>query len=252
MARPWAKQTELDLLVTPGREPRRTTCPNDVEREHAPRALVRDVLPTPPQHARLLFGTDHPMQQQRNGSERQARRSDAIWRRATAGLAGGLLGALAMNVFARVVRTSNHGLEAPGAAPGSDRDGRGMQPPQARTRADQDAAVQDGTVVYRSLTGHTPDRTTSRWLGTGAHCAFGSALGVVYAVGSNRAPALRTGFGVLYGSLVWAIAYEGAMPALGLSRGPRELPLGVHAYALPGHWLYGSTLEGPMRLLTRH
>lgn len=193
------------------------------------------------------------MPQQTDGPDRQARRSDELWPRAMAGLAGGLLGALAMNVFARAVRTaratrlSTHGLEAPGAAPGGDRDGRGMQPPQARTRADQDAAVQAGTVVYRSLTGHAPDRTTSRWLGTGAHYAFGATLGVVYALGSNRAPALRAGFGVVYGSLVWAIADEGAMPALRLSRGPRELPLGVHAYALAGHWVYGATLEGFMR-----
>ncbi len=91
----------------------------------------------------------------------------------------------------------------------------------------------------------------SRWLGTGAHYAFGAALGVIYAIGSNRAPALRTGWGVLYGSFVWAIADEGAMPALGLSRGPRELPVGVHAYALAGHWAYGAALEGSMRLLTR-
>jgi uncharacterized membrane protein YagU involved in acid resistance len=191
------------------------------------------------------------MQQQKNGLERQARRSEAIWQRATAGLAGGLIGALAMNVFARVVRTSNHGLEAPGAAPGSDRDGRGMQPPQARARADQDAAVQAGTAVYRSVTGRAPDRATGRWLGTGAHYTFGAALGVVYALGSSRAPALRAGFGVFYGSLVWAIADEGAMPALGLSRGPRELPLGVHGYALAGHWVYGATLEGFMRAMER-
>jgi uncharacterized membrane protein YagU involved in acid resistance len=187
------------------------------------------------------------MQQHRNGSDREARRSDALWTRARAGLVGGLLGALAMNVFARAVRAGNQGLEARGAAPGNDRDGRGMQPPQARTRADQDAAVEAGTAVYRSLTGDTPDRRTSRWLGIGAHYAFGATLGVVYALGSNRAPALRAGFGVLYGSLVWAIADEGAMPALGLSRGPRELPLGVHGYALAGHWVYGATLEGFMR-----
>lgn len=192
------------------------------------------------------------MPQRGSAFDRHPLRSDVTtWRRAAAGLAGGLLGALAMNVFARAARARNDGLEARGAAPGSDRDGRGMQPPQARTRADQDAAVQAGTALYRSLTGHAPDRATGRWLGTAAHYTFGAALGVVYAFGSNRAPAVRAGFGVLYGSLVWAIADEGAMPALGLSRGPRELPLGVHAYALAGHWVYGATLEGSMRAMER-
>src|SRR3954468_19664793 len=40
------------------------------------------------------------------------------------GLAGGVLGSLAMNLYSRVVRSAN-GQEAAGAAPGSDRDGRG-------------------------------------------------------------------------------------------------------------------------------
>jgi uncharacterized membrane protein YagU involved in acid resistance len=125
-----------------------------------------------------------------------------------------------------------------------------MQPPQARTRADQDAAVEAGTLVYRSLTGHAPDRATGRWLGTGAHYTFGATAGVVYALGSIGAPAVRAGFGVLYGTLIWAAADEGVMPALGLSRGPRELPLGVLGYSLAGHWVYGATLEGFMRVST--
>src|SRR5215207_4390246 len=107
-----------------------------------------------------------------------ARRSRkySAWERAAAGLVGGLLGALAMNVFARAVRTVNDGVEAAGATPGHDRDGRGMQPPQAFDRAGQDAAVQAGTVVYRSVTGETPTRSASRWLGTGAHYGFGAAV----------------------------------------------------------------------------
>jgi hypothetical protein len=47
--------------------------------------------------------------------------------------------------------------------------------------------------------------------------------------------------------LVWAAADEGAMPALGLSRGPRELPWSVHAYALLGHCVFGATLETTLR-----
>jgi uncharacterized membrane protein YagU involved in acid resistance len=182
---------------------------------------------------------------------RARRRQHSDWQPALIGLAGGLLGALAMNLFARAVRIGNHGLEAAGAAPGHDRDGRGMQPPQAEQCADQDAAVKAGTVAYRAVAGHNPRRAVQPWLGSAAHYGFGAATGLCYALASDRAPALRTGFGTLYGSLVWAIADEGVMPALGLSRGPRQLPLGVHAYALCGHWVYGATLEAVMRTGTR-
>lgn len=172
-----------------------------------------------------------------------SRRDQALF-----GLIGGALGALAMDVFARVVRTAHDGLEAHGATPGSDRDGRGMQPPQALTRADQDAAVLAGTIAYRAVSGHQPRRAVQRWLGTAAHYSFGAVTGLCYATASERAPVLRSGFGALYGSLVWAIADEGLMPVLGLSRKPGDLPLGVHAYALCGHWVYGATLEGVRRL----
>lgn len=174
---------------------------------------------------------------------------DGLKQRAAAGLAGGLLGALAMNLYARGIRAGNRGFEAGGAAPGTDRDGRGMQPPQACIRAEEDAAVQAGSAVYRSLTGHGPDRKTRTRMGIAAHYAFGATLGVLYGAGLQRAPALRAGFGLLYGTMVWVIADETAMPALGLSRGPRDLPAGVHAFALAGHWVYGATLEGSMRLL---
>lgn len=110
--------------------------------------------------------------------------------------------------------------------------------------------MRSGTLAYRSVTGHNPTKSTSRWLGTGAHYGFGAALGAVYGLAAHRTPGLRAGCGLLYGSLVWAVADEGAMPALGLSRGPRELPIGVHLYALAGHWVYGATLEGTMRVLS--
>jgi hypothetical protein len=46
---------------------------------------------------------------------------------------------------------------------------------------------------------------------------------------------------------VWVVADELMMPAMGLSRGPRQLPLGVHAYALAGHWVCGVTVDSASR-----
>lgn len=167
---------------------------------------------------------------------------------ALVGAGAGVLGGLAMNVFARIVRRINDGREADGAAPGHDRDGRGMQPPQAQGQADRDAAVAIGTLAYHAVSGREPGPAGRRRLGSAAHYGFSAAVGACYAVASDRAPALRSGFGILYGSLVWAVADEGMVPAMGLSRGPRELPLGVHIYSLCGHWLYGATLEGVTRI----
>jgi hypothetical protein len=164
------------------------------------------------------------------------------------GLAGGLIGGLAMNAYARAVSRATGGRESDGAAPGGDRVGRGMQPPQAHGQANEDAAVRVGSIAYRALTGHQPDPEIRCAVGSTAHYAFSAAAGVSYALIADRVPSMRTCFGALYGTIVWAVADEGIMPALGLSRGPRQLPIGIHIYSLVGHWLYGATVESVRRL----
>ena len=136
----------------------------------------------------------------------------------------------------------------PGATRGRERDARGAQPAQAEGSAEQDATVKVGTAAFESVAGYTPGRETQQWLGTAAHYALQRGRGVNYMLASERAPELRRGFGTVYGSLVWATADEGAVPALGLSKQPGEIPLGVHAYALGAHWVYGATLEGCRRI----
>jgi hypothetical protein len=164
-----------------------------------------------------------------------------------AGLAGGLIGAFTMNAFARAVNSARGGDEADGATHGTDRIGRGAQPPQARGEASQDAAVQIGAAAYRTVTGRIPDRETRLRLGTAAHYAFSAVAGLTYAVAAPRVRLITAGRGVVYGTLVWAVADEGVTPALGLSRSPEEIPPGVHAYALMAHWVYGLTVDAIWR-----
>jgi hypothetical protein len=168
-------------------------------------------------------------------------------KRCLIGFAGGLLGGLAMNVFSRAVSSAGNGREAIGAAPGHDREGRGVQPPQADAAAEDDAAVRVGTVAYRALTGRAPSRVTRPWLGTAVHYAFSGTVGACYAVLAERLPIIRAAHGTVYGTAVWIVADETVMPLLGLSRSPRQLPAGVHAYALAGHWVYGLALESVVR-----
>ena len=156
-----------------------------------------------------------------------------------------------MNAFTRVVSEATGGREAEGVAPGPMRVGRGMQPPQAEGRAEDDAAVRLASTAYKTATGHTPDRRQKLQLGTAAHYAFSAALGVSYVLLARRFPVLRRGLGSLYGGLIWATADEAVIPALGLSRGPRQQSAGMHAYSLFGHIIYGAALESIRRAATR-
>jgi uncharacterized membrane protein YagU involved in acid resistance len=57
----------------------------------------------------------------------------------------------------------------------------------------------------------------------------------------------------LFGTGLFVAADEVAVPALGLSKSPREYPLSTHLYGLASHLVYGFTAEyvrrGVRRLL---
>jgi hypothetical protein len=164
------------------------------------------------------------------------------------GVVSGIVAAMTMDAFSRGLRAINGGREAAGATSGGERDAKGTQPAQAKESGDDDATVKVGTAAFKAVTGETPSRETQQWLGTFAHYGFGAVMGVNYMLASEQAPDMRRGYGMVYGSLVWAAADEGALPAAGLSKKPSEMPLNVHAYALGAHWVYGATLETCRRL----
>jgi uncharacterized membrane protein YagU involved in acid resistance len=139
---------------------------------------------------------------------------------AAIGAVSGMVAAMVMDTFSRLMQGRDAGREA----------------------------EKVGTAAFRSVAGYTPGRETRQWLGAAAHFAFSAAVGVNYMLASEREPELRRGFGTVYGSLVWATADEGAAAALGLSKTPDQIPLGVHAYDLGAHWVYGATLEGCRRI----
>lgn len=75
------------------------------------------------------------------------------------------------------------------------------------------------------------------------HLAFGALNGALYGAMIEMNPRLRSGAGVPFGLAVWAIADEGIVPALGLSRSPRDTSPGLHAYSVASHAIFGATTE---------
>ena len=158
------------------------------------------------------------------------------------GFAAGLVGGAAMNAYSRAMNCGRGRREATetwndGCPP------HGAQPPQAEGAAENDATVRVGAAIHQALTGRVPDRVMRSTLGTLVHYAFSATLGANYALLAERLPVVRAAHGVAYGTAVWILADELAMPLLGLSRGPRRLPARVHLYALAGHWVYGVALD---------
>jgi putative membrane protein len=174
--------------------------------------------------------------------------SNAAMRKVLIGLGAGLAAGYIMNVFARSMSGLTAGHEGHGAAPGPERVGRGAQPPQAKTNAGNDATVRVGSGAYQAVTGRRPARDTQLRLGSAVHYAFSASLGATYAVLDDRLPVIRAARGLAYGAVVWAIADEAIIPALGLSRGPRELSRSVLLFGFAAHVVYGLSLDAAYRL----
>jgi len=103
--------------------------------------------------------------------------------------------------------------------------------------------------VSRAMTGHGLRDDDKENAGSAVHYAFGAAMGALYGLLSEVAPATRSGFGLAYASALWLAADEIMVPALKLSKSPGEYPVSQHLEGLGAHLLYGATTEGLRRAL---
>lgn len=65
---------------------------------------------------------------------------------------------------------------------------------------------------------------------------MGAVSGAVYGIAAEFAPAVTGGAGVPFGTAVWLVADDLAVPALGLSDSPPDYPASMHAYSLASHF----------------
>jgi hypothetical protein len=93
-------------------------------------------------------------------------------------------------------------------------------------------------------------RLTRQELGVAApllHYLFGAAMGATYGAYAEYRHTARSGAG--FGTTVWLMADEIAMPALGLSDSTARRPLEMHLQSLVAHLVYGTATEMTRRSL---
>jgi len=166
-----------------------------------------------------------------------------------AGALAGVVGALAMNQFQRLAARAGGGREAPDATVGIPRTGRGPQPAQAIGNASDDATARVANVVTSAAGYPLTDPRAKQVAGEFVHLAFGALNGALYGAAVEMNPRVRAAAGVPFGLAVWALADEGIVPALGLSRSRREASPSLHAYSFTSHVVYGAATEFVRRAL---
>lgn len=124
----------------------------------------------------------------------------------------------------------------------------GQQRPNQERDADAPATVQTATAVYEAVFDEEPTRQWRKRAGPVVHYTFGTLTGGLYGGLAECLPVVTTCHGTLFGTAVWAGGDETALPLLGLSQPPTDIPAAIHAEAFTAHLVYGFALDTVRRL----
>ena len=120
---------------------------------------------------------------------------------------------------------------------------------QSNSESSEPATVKAAEMVSQKVLGHHLAKDEKKIAGDAVHYATGGASAAVYGVAAEFVPGVTAGAGIPFGTAVWLVVDEGAVPLLHLSKGPTEYPLSTHLYALASHFVYGVTTEVVRRTL---
>jgi uncharacterized membrane protein YagU involved in acid resistance len=81
------------------------------------------------------------------------------------------------------------------------------------------------------------------------HYGMGIFSGAIYGALAEFLPIVRAGNGLVFGVVLWLLADETAVSAVGLAKRPSAYPPSTHAYALSSHLVYGFVTETVRRIL---
>ena len=107
---------------------------------------------------------------------------------------------------------------------------------------DESSTAAVGRIGYEVAEGHEPPEGLKPELSQAVHWGYGLTMAGLYGalrgVRENRdAPG-----GLLFGTAMWLLGDELAVPLLGLSEGPTAYPVEQHAHRLGAHLAYGLTV----------
>jgi putative membrane protein len=106
-----------------------------------------------------------------------------------------------------------------------------------------DSTVAAADMIGEHLRPHGWTREQRAMAATVVHYAMGATMGAAYGVATELMPMVRTGSGVAFGAVLWAVGVETALPALGITRKLKDYPASMQAHCAGEHIVYGLTTE---------
>lgn len=126
---------------------------------------------------------------------------------------------------------------------------RSMSPLGPQHHPDESATDALGRIAYQKLAGHPPSPRTKKKLSWGVHIGYGLLVASLYGLvrGGRTHHALRDG--LLFGSGLWLLGDELAVPLLGLGDKPTAYHPTLHLQTLLAHLGFGAATAGATQLL---
>ena len=178
----------------------------------------------------------------RNKGRTNVRHEGDVWKGLAAGLIGGLVASWTMNRFQDVWgKLAESGEQSRGAQ--ASRQKGEQQELRPSGEEQDDTTVRAASAISEGLFHHRLTESEKKIAGPAVHYTLGTGVGGLYGAVAELAPEVTAGVGLPFGALFWLVVDEGAVPLLGLSKGPTEYPLSTHVYALASHLVYGLTAE---------
>ena len=153
------------------------------------------------------------------------------WKGLVAGVVGGVVASWTMDRFQYWWLSFDRGDER-----------ELQQAPSEEGNQDEPATVKTAAAISEVF-GHSLTAGEKEIAGPIVHYAVGTTAGAVYGLAAEYAPDVTTVAGIPFGAAFWMVVDEGALPLLGLAKGPTAYPISTHAYALASHLVFGLTAE---------
>ena len=165
-----------------------------------------------------------------------------------AGVAGGLAASWMMNQF-----IAGAGPALQHAVQSEEENAEQEKQTEQQARDPQpDATMKTADAIVNTVTGgeHLSWEAKQKG-GPMVHYSFGALMGGVYGGLAEYSPLVRSGFGITFGAVLFAVADLVAVPALDLSGSPKEAPASSYATPLAAHIVYGATTELVRRIVRK-
>jgi hypothetical protein len=178
------------------------------------------------------------------------------WKGFVLGVVGSVAGLAAMSLYWQYVAPQLSGGEENSQE--ETEGGNGQQRPFDNIslvgkyyREEESSTEALGRRLYENVTGYTPRSETREMLSYLIHWGYGLAQGGLYGALRSSANGLDLKGGLLYGTGLWLLGDELAVPALGLQGGPTSVSSEQHLNRLGAHLAYGLGTAAATQILRR-